>query len=240
MRSPFAILREIRHHSRRVERNRFDRIQSAGFVLFAFAAPVLVWKLQTLAIRPTQEVRAIARVFETIDAAGLSEGLRATEIKADDRNTPWRAVVQVADVELVQRTDWCGWPLATLQRDHATELAYTRGQSWSDARDREVRRTAEQFFTRIGKVAPDDRVRTHVAAWIFSSGAWWVMLSFGLAAVLAPIRLGWWLTRRTRTVVRQARIDRCHCPNCGYNAKHSILRGRCPECGSELYERPEY
>ena len=57
---------------------------------------------------------------------------------------------------------------------------------------------------------------------------------------LAPMRLGWFLYRRTRTAVRQGRIDRCHCPSCGYNAKHSILRGRCPECGSELYERPEF
>ena len=37
----------------------------------------------------------------------------------------------------------------------------------------------------------------------------------------------------SRTLVRQGRIDRCHCPSCGYNAKHSIMRGRCPECGSD-------
>jgi hypothetical protein len=67
-----------------------------------------------------------------------------------------------------------------------------------------------------------------------------VLTSLGLAALLAPMRFGWFLYRRGRNAVRQGRIDRCHCPNCGYNAKYSILRGRCPECGSELYERPEY
>ncbi len=43
MRSPLAIIRDIRYHSRRVERNRFDRVQGAGFVLFAFIAPLVVW-----------------------------------------------------------------------------------------------------------------------------------------------------------------------------------------------------
>lgn len=240
MRSPAAILREIRRNSRRVERNRFDRVQGAGFVLFAFVAPLLVWRLESAVVRTTSEVLAIARVFEDFDPTGRSEGLRASIIKDDDRTRPWRAVLQLADVELVQRTDWGGWPLATRQFDHATELVYTRNPSWTDARDRDVRRTAERVLSTTGSMVGDDSARSHVAAWIFSSGAWWIMLSAALALVLAPIRLGWWLYRRSRTVIRQSRIDRCHCPNCGYNAKHSILRGRCPECGSELYERPEY
>ena len=93
---------------------------------------------------------------------------------------------------------------------------------------------------RKGVAVDADTTRTHIAAWVFSSGAWWIMLSMALAIVLAPIRLAWFLRKETRTAVRQSRIGRCHCPSCGYNAKHSILHGRCPECGRELYERPTY
>jgi len=188
MRSPLAILREIQRNSRRVERNRFDRVQGAGFVLFAFLAPFLVWKMQSWHATESSEVLMIVRVYEALDGQGRGGKMVATEIKASERSSSWKAM---------------------------------------------------QVIGRTGKFVGTDQTRSHVAAWVFSSGAWWIMLSFALAVLLAPMRLGWWLYRRTRTVVRQSRIDRCHCPNCGYNAKHSILRGRCPECGSELYERPD-
>ena len=68
---------------------------------------------------------------------------------------------------------------------------------------------------------------------------WWILLSVATWIVVSPLRLGWYLFRRGRTIVRQRRIDRCLCPTCGYDAKHSVLVGRCPECGSEIYERPE-
>lgn len=240
MRSPLAILREIRHNSRRVERNRFERVQGAGFVLFAFLGPLVVWRMESWRVVETSEVLVIARVYENLDNQGRSEGVRASEIKPEDRAKPWAATLQLADVDLVQRTEWRGWPLATRQTVFATELVATRTAICPVSREPEVLRAARACVDRSGRFVPDDATRTHVAAWVFSSGAWWVMMSVALAIVLAPIRLGWWLYRRTRTVVRQSRIDRCHCPNCGYNAKHSILRGRCPECGSELYERPEY
>ena len=38
-------LREVRHHSRRVERNVFDRAQSIGFVIAAFTAPVAAYTM---------------------------------------------------------------------------------------------------------------------------------------------------------------------------------------------------
>jgi predicted Zn-ribbon and HTH transcriptional regulator len=68
---------------------------------------------------------------------------------------------------------------------------------------------------------------------------WWVIVSIAVSATMSIARLGWYLARRGRTVVRQRRIDRCLCPSCGYDTKQSVLIGRCPECGSEIYERPE-
>jgi ssDNA-binding Zn-finger/Zn-ribbon topoisomerase 1 len=239
MHSPLAILREIQRNSRRVERNRFDRVQGAGFVLFAFLAPFLVWKMQSWHATESSEVLMIVRVYEALDGQGRGGKMVATEIKASERSSSWKASLPLADVDLVQRSQWRGWPLSTLHTDFATELAVTRMATCPAAREGEVRDTAMQVIGRTGKFVGTDQTRSHVAAWVFSSGAWWIMLSFALAVLLAPMRLGWWLYRRTRTVVRQSRIDRCHCPNCGYNAKHSILRGRCPECGSELYERPD-
>lgn len=240
MRSPAAILREIRRNSRRVERSRFDRIQGAGFVLFAFVAPLVVWKMQSVWVRDTTEAILAIRVFELPGDQGGRGVVRAAAIEPTDRSAAWSGSIPLADVDLVQRSEWRGWPLATTHTSSATELMVTRMANCPASRDAEVRRAAMQVIERAEKSVPADRRHTHIAAWVFSSGAWWIMLSIALAVVLAPIRLGWWLSRRTRTVVRQSRIDRCHCPNCGYNAKHSILQGRCPECGSELYERPEY
>ena len=240
MRSPAAILREIRHNSRRVERNRFDRVQGAGFVLFAFVAPLVVWKMDGWYARGSSETLMIVRVYEAIDAQGRAGPVVGAEIKASERNSSWRASTPLADVDLVQRSEWRGWPLATSHTEFATELVVTRMASCPASREGQVRDAAMQVINRAGAFVAADRSRSHLAGWIFSAGSWWIMLSFALAVALLPVRFAWWMYRRTRTVVRQSRIDRCHCPNCGYNAKHSILRGRCPECGSELYERPEY
>ena len=235
MRSPLAILREIRRNSRRVERTAFDRVQDAGFVLFAFIAPLVVARMESLRVRETSETLVIARVFEPIE----SRALLAREIAPEDRAKPWSGSVPMADVELVQRTEWRGWPLVTQHTAFATTTVVTRTASCPASREAEALRAANSVFARAQREVTADLTRNHIASWVFSSGAWWMMLSLALAAVLAPIRFGWFLYRRTRTVVRQSRIDRCHCPNCGYNAKHSILMGRCPECGSELYERPD-
>ena len=62
--------------------------------------------------------------------------------------------------------------------------------------------------------------RTHPVSWIFSIAAWWILLSVATWIVVSPLRLGWYLFRRGRTIVRQRRIDRCLCPTCGYDAKH--------------------
>jgi hypothetical protein len=240
MRSPFAILREIRRNSRRVERNRFDRAQSAGFVLFAFIAPLVVWKMESLRVREITSTLMVLRAFEMLDDAGRAIGVRATEIDPKDRGAPWPQSLPLADIDFVQRTVWRGWPLVTSHTEFAAESKVTRLPACPAARVPEVLRAARIVIDRKGVAVDADTTRTHIAAWVFSSGAWWIMLSMALAIVLAPIRLAWFLRKETRTAVRQSRIGRCHCPSCGYNAKHSILHGRCPECGSELYERPTY
>ena len=239
MRSPLAILREIQRNSRRVERNGFDRVQGAGFVIFAFLAPVIVWKMESWRSSETAETIMIVRVYEALDGDGRTGKVVGTEIKASERSASWKASLPLADVDLVQRSRWSGWPLSTSHTDFAMDLVVTRMATCPASREPQVREAAMQVIDRAGKFVGTDRTKTHIEGWVFSSGAWWIMLSLALAVVLAPARFGWWLLRRTRTVVRQSRIDRCHCPNCGYNAKHSILRGRCPECGSELYERPD-
>jgi ssDNA-binding Zn-finger/Zn-ribbon topoisomerase 1 len=240
MRSPLRILRDIRRNSRRVERNRFDRIQGAGFVLSAFLAPLVVWRMESIRVTQSSEILMTIRVFETLDSSGRSERVRGIDIDPADRVKPWSGSLPLADVELTRRTEWRGWPLVTRYTEFPTEFAITRMANCPASREGEVAKAARPVVDRAGKWAPDEERHTVIASWVFSSGAWWVMLSFALALALAPIRLTWFIFRRGRTMVRQGRIDRCHCPNCGYNAKHSILRGRCPECGSELYERPEY
>ena len=256
MRSPLArihgVLRDIRYHSRRVERNRFDRVQGAGFVLFAFMAPLVVWRMEDLRVRESRETLQWIRAYDPIDEFGRSEGVRAIEIEEKDTDGAWPRSTPLATAEVIERTTWRGWPLVTKDTVHAPKTVLSTLPACTGVRRAEVERAVQRLVDKSaprhgdraadaqGQDARADRTRTHIASWIFSSGAWWVLLSLGLAVALAPLRLGWFLYRRGRNAVRQGRIDRCHCPNCGYNAKYSILRGRCPECGSELYERPDW
>ena len=216
MRNPFAMLREIRRNSRRVTRNRFDRVQGAGFVLFAFTAPFIVWRMESLRVRGTSETLMFVRVYETPGENGARGRMQATRIREDERTASWHGVLPLAEVELVQRSEWRGWPLVTSHTEFASEMEVTRLATCPASREPAVRNAADAVCRGAGMRVDADTVRSHAAAWVFSSGAWWVMQSLALAAVLAPLRLGWFLFRRTRTAVRQGRIDRCHCPNCGY------------------------
>lgn len=229
-------LREIRRSSRRVERNAFDRIQGMGFVVAAFAAPFLVAAMQSLSVRETREILLVVRVFVP---AG-SDSLSAHPIEDEMRGGAAPGTVPMADVELVERIEWRGWPLVTAHRAFPTERVAHLTASCPERRRDEVVRAAEPAIARSGLARDVEVDHRHLAAKVFSFTIWWILGSLAIAAALVPFRIAARIWRRGRTVVRQGRIDRCRCPNCGYDARESILRGRCPECGSELYERPEY
>ena len=229
-------LREIRRSSRHVERDVFDRIQGLGFVVAAVAAPFLVAVMQSLAVRETREVLLVARVFVP---AG-SEALAAHPIEDEMRGGASPGTVPMADVELVERIEWRGWPLVTAHRVFPTERVAHLTASCPERRRAEVVRAAEPVFARSGLAREVESAHRHLAAKVFSFTIWWILGSLAIATALLPFRIAARTWRRGRTIVRQGRIDRCRCPNCGYDARESILRGRCPECGSELYERPDY
>lgn len=234
-------LRDIRHHSRRVEQNGFDRVQSWGFVVFALLAPFAVGAAERGVMRRDMERFAYARVFRTLD----DDALRAAPIDAEARGNPWPTARVLADCELARTRVSCGWPLASRVELGPVAITVEPTPSCPASLVDRVRAVATPVLEKSaadgglpGPGTPAEQ-RVHLTAWIFSYGAWWVLLSLALWLVLLPLRIGTRLVRGTRNRIRQGRIDRCHCPSCGYDAKHSILRGRCPECGSELYERPD-
>ncbi|MFM7050892.1 MAG: hypothetical protein ACKOYN_01985 [Planctomycetota bacterium] len=230
-----GFLREIDRHSRAVRRDGFDRARSAAFVLAFLASPFVVSRMQDIAVSREREDLMLMRVFR------MEEGgeIKAQRIDFDDRGSPWRVFMPVGEAMLVGRSAWCGWPLTTRHSVEPTEIELTRLAS-APARDRApAMRAAERLAGASGLAVTAREERTHVAAWVFSAGIWWMLLAAAAVCVIEPVRWTVTIVRRARTAVRQSRIDRCHCPNCGYDAKHSILMGRCPECGSELYERPD-
>ena len=233
-------LRDIDRHSRRVERGPIDRIQGAAFVVAVFLAPFLVWKMESWWIRRDVETVALVAVYK-----GLSgEGMAGAPVRDPSVAIKFPAAsIPLAEVRIVRDHAWHGWPLVTLDTISAPRLEATLLPTCPDARRAEACAVAERVFEREnpGAMAPTTaRTDTHVGGWIFSIGAWWVMLTALVWAVLAPIRVALRLRRTVRNAVRQGRIDRCHCPNCGYNARESITTGRCPECGGDLYERPDW
>lgn len=235
MRRVLGFFREIDRHSRAVRRDGFDRARSAAFVLAFLASPFVVSRMQDIAVSREREDLMLMRVFRMEDGGEV----KAQRIESDDRGTPWRVFMPVAEATLVGRSEWRGWPLTTRHVVEPTEIELSM-LAGAPARDRTAAlRAAERLAGTSGLVVPSRAERTHVAAWVFSAGIWWMLLALAAVLVIEPLRWTVTVVRRTRTAVRQSRIDRCHCPNCGYDAKHSILMGRCPECGSELYERPE-
>ncbi len=229
-------LREIDRSSRRVERNVFDRAQGAAFVLALVIAPFATLRMETLRVHDDREPLLLVRVFREDDGSPL----RAQAVDFAERGMPWASLIPLAEVEFTRRTTWCGWPFATSETDWPLEEP-TRILGAGRERDLEAyRAVARETFAKSRLTVDAAGTRTHMVSWIFSIGIWWILLVFASFLLIAPLQLAWRIARRTRTHVRQSRIDRCHCPNCGYNARESILRGICPECGSELYERPDY
>lgn len=234
-------LREIRHHSRKVEWDGFDLALARGFALFSILAAFAVAATERSIVRREREEIAYARVFRTPG----DDTIRAAPIDAEARANPWPTARVLADCTLSRNRVARGWPLTSRVELGLVEVAVEPTPSCPGALVDRVRAVATPVLTKSaadggapGPGAPAEK-QLHVAAWIFSYGAWWTMLTLALWLVLLPLRIGTRLVRGTRNRIRQGRIDRCHCPSCGYDAKHSILRGRCPECGSELYERPD-
>jgi hypothetical protein len=234
-------LRDIRHHSREVEWDGFDLALARGFALFSILAAFAVALSERSIVRREREVIAYARVFRTLE----DEAIRAAPIDAEARGNPWPTARVLADCELARTRVSRGWPLTSRVELGPVKIEVEPTPSSPATLVDRVREAATPVLTKSARDAgapgpgtPAEK-HLHVTAWIFSYGAWWAMLTSALWLVLLPLRIGTRLVRGTRNRIRQGRIDRCHCPSCGYDAKHSILRGRCPECGSELYERPE-
>ena len=229
-------LREINRNSRRMHRDFFDRIQHVTFIAGAVAAPLVVAALEDKTARTDGAALAAMVAFER---AG-EPGVRVARVEEDDLKRPVAGASTLAQIRLMEDRTLYGWPFPTRGVVAPTTLEITLSPGVRESRRAEVAATAEKLAAADGLVRREAERRTHVGGWIFSIGAWWVFINLGIAIALAPVRLGWRLFRRGRSVIRQGRIDRCHCPNCGYDARGSILTGRCPECGSDLYERPEY
>lgn len=229
-------LREVRHHSRRVERNVFDRAQSIGFVIAAFAAPVAAYTMNEWHRRDRAETVLIVRVYVTVD----SDVMRATVVDERGSKTSAPLMIALADVRLMSESEWRGWPLVT-----SHSVLPTRMDTQLLGAARESQRTAiialaQRECERSGLTRTTSTHENHIASWVFVFGTWWLLISFTFACALMPLRFANMVYRRARTSVRQGRVNRLHCPNCGYDARESVFRGVCPECGSELYERPDY
>lgn len=228
-------LKEIDRNSRRVERNVFDRLQGAAFVLSLVAAPFVVSAMESWQVSDERETACFVRVY----TEGVDPTLRAREVEPDERTKPWPGVTPLAEVDFIHRVSRCGWPFATrsIERPFEVEVKLL-GAAQENLRAEYITR-AETLAISLGKLRTVTEETVHPTAWAFSIGVWWILLSLASAIVIAPARVAWYVLRRGRAVVRQRRIDRSHCPNCGYNARESLLQGRCPECGSALYERPD-
>jgi hypothetical protein len=231
-----AKLREIKRNSRRVERDGFDRAQEIAFVLAAIIAPVAVMKLDTSYTRSTNEVIAAGYAFQNPD----SNKLFAIEVPVEAKLRPPIGTLPLAELRLVETHTWHGWPLSTRLVTSAARVEPTLLATCPEELRAEILSAGSALFTSKSKLPSPGTTTTYFGGWIFSIGAWWVLLTVAAALVLMPARAAWRVRKAVRNAVRQGRIDRCHCPNCGYDARGSILLGRCPECGHELYERPDW
>lgn len=229
-------LREVDRNSRRTQRDFFDRIQHVSFIAGAVAAPIIVATLEEGVVRTTSDPLAAIVAFERAGEATV----RTARVDEEELKRPIAGAFGLAQARVVEPRTLRGWPFPTREAVGPTSLEITFAPSVRASRKAEIISAVDALAAADGLMRRESVERAVIAGWIFSIGSWWVFINLGVALVLAPIRFAWRVFRRGRSMIRQGRIDRCHCPNCGYDARGSILTGRCPECGSDLYERPEY
>jgi hypothetical protein len=233
-------LREIDRNSRRVKRGWADRALGVAFVAGLAVAPLIVWKMESRVIKRGTDDLASVAVFKGLDGESMA-GVRIRDPKAKGPMYP-ASTIPLAEAKQVQDRAWHGWPLVTRDVTMPPRFELKLLPACPESRQGEVMAAAQAALDADPQALRPSEAgeRVHVGGWIFSIGAWWMLLTFLAWILLLPLRVGREVHRVARNAVRQGRIDRCHCPNCGYNAKESIQTGRCPECGCDLYERPDW
>lgn len=233
-------LREINRNSRQVRRGWADRALGVAFVAGLFVAPLIVWKMESWVVKRGTDDLAFVAVFKGLEGDSMA-GVRIRDPKAKGPMYP-ASTIPLAEARQVQDRAWHGWPLVTRDATAAPRFELKLLPACPESRRDAVIAAAQAALDADPQATRPSAVgeRIHIGGWIFSTGAWWVLLTFVAWVLLLPLRVGREVHRLARNAVRQGRIDRCHCPNCGYNAKESIQTGRCPECGCDLYERPDW
>lgn len=238
-------LRDIERHSRRVERSWADRVQSTAFVLALLVAPLITWRMETWSVSRKTVLIASVSVFKSLEGKSPErESLDGVRVR--DPSDPLRfpaSTMPMAEVDFLRDRTRHGWPFSTRETLEPARAEATLLPACPDSRRAEVIAVAREVVARGTPelLGPDARIReTHLPAFFFSAGVWWMLLTLVVWLVLLPIRTLVIVRRALRNAIRQGRIDRCLCPNCGYDAHGSLMTGRCPECGSELYERPHW
>ncbi|MEY3142594.1 MAG: hypothetical protein RLY21_1087 [Planctomycetota bacterium] len=240
IRSLRRTLREIDRNSRQVKRGWADRALGAAFVAGLFLSPLIVFKMESWVVKRSTDTLALVAVFKSLEGEDMG-GIRIRDPKAKGPMYPG-STVPLAEAKQLQDRARHGWPLVTKDVTMPPRFELKLLPACPESRQDAVIAAAQAALdadaqaTRPGVVGE----RVHVGGWIFSVGAWWLLLTFAGWVLLLPVRVGREMHRVARNAVRQGRIDRCHCPNCGYNARESIQTGRCPECGCDLYERPDW
>jgi len=233
-------LKEIDRNSRRVKRTWADRIVGGAFVASLLFAPLVVLKMESWVVKRSTDTLAQVAVFKGLEGDEIV-AKRYGDAKAKTPAYP-PSTIPLAEVRQLQDRAWFGWPLATRDEILAPRYEVKLLPACPPSREPEVRAAVErELETDRRAVRPAASGETiHFGGWIFSIGAWWVLITAVVWLVLLPVRVGREVHRITRNAVRQGRVDRCHCPNCGYDGRGSITTGRCPECGGDLYERPDW
>lgn len=229
-------LREIRRYSKPKSADILDRLQEWAFIAAFFLAPLAVFVAERAIVR-TQVLHGVATQIYLSPAGTALEGSVADERR---KNQGWIGVTPMAEIDVGRRIRRYGWPLETREERSASSFATTLLPSCPEARRAEAEGIARALAEAKGAYFAQAETRIHFASWIFSSLAWWMILMCLAATAIALMRFMRSVRKRVRNAIRQRRIARAQCPNCGYDARRTAIRGLCPECGGEVYERPEY